>query len=186
MTERERAATAAVRAPAGIEQTAPTARPLITAGIWLGLGLGGFFDGIVFHQILQWHHMLTSAGYPPTSVANLSVNTLADGLFHAATYLFTLIGLFVLWRASRRSDIRWSAAILIGSILAGWGAFNLVEGIVDHQLLGIHHVRDDLPPGASKLAWDVGFLAWGALMLAGGWALARRAPLAPHSAAPND
>ena len=53
MTERERAATAAVRAPAGIEQTAPTARPLITAGIWLGLGLGGFFDGIVFHQILQ-------------------------------------------------------------------------------------------------------------------------------------
>ncbi|HEU5099504.1 MAG TPA: DUF2243 domain-containing protein [Roseiflexaceae bacterium] len=40
-------------------------RPLSVAGIWLGLGLGGFFDGIVFHQILRWHHMLTSAGYPP-------------------------------------------------------------------------------------------------------------------------
>ena len=34
------------------------------AGIFLGLGLGGFFDGIVLHQILQWHHMATSAGYP--------------------------------------------------------------------------------------------------------------------------
>lgn len=26
------------------------------AGILFGLGLGGFFDGIVLHQILQWHH----------------------------------------------------------------------------------------------------------------------------------
>ena len=114
--------------PSGEEQMASTlsARPLVVAGIWLGLGLGGFFDGIVFHQILQWHHMLTSAGYPPTSVANLDVNTLADGLFHAATYLLTLIGLFVLWRASRRTDVTWSAAILIGAILAGWGLFSLV------------------------------------------------------------
>src|SRR5215211_1485884 len=64
-----------------------TQRPLVAAGIWLGLGLGGFFDGIVFHQILQWHHMLTSAGYPATSFANLQLNTLADGLFHVATYL---------------------------------------------------------------------------------------------------
>ena len=23
------------------------------------LGLGGFFDGVVFHQLLQWHHMLS-------------------------------------------------------------------------------------------------------------------------------
>jgi uncharacterized membrane protein len=150
-----------------------TQRPLVTAGIWLGLGLGGFFDGIVFHQILQWHHMLTSAGYPPTSVANLNLNTLADGLFHAATYLFTLIGLTVLWRASTRSSIIWVARVLFGAILLGWGIFNLIEGLLDHQLLGIHHVRDDLPAGAAKLAWDVGFLAWGALMLAIGWRLTR-------------
>jgi Predicted membrane protein (DUF2243) len=30
-----------------------------SAGILLDLGLGGFFDGIVLHQILQWHHMVT-------------------------------------------------------------------------------------------------------------------------------
>ena len=36
-------------------------------GILLGIGLGGFVDGIVLHQILQWHHMLSSEGdYPPT------------------------------------------------------------------------------------------------------------------------
>jgi uncharacterized membrane protein len=60
----------------------------ISAEILFGLGLGGFFDGIVLHQVLQWHHMLTSAGYPPDSVENLKVNTLWDGLFHATTYFF--------------------------------------------------------------------------------------------------
>jgi hypothetical protein len=48
----------------------------ISAGILFGLGLGGFFDGIVVHQLLQWHHMLTDAGYPPTTVENLKINTL--------------------------------------------------------------------------------------------------------------
>lgn len=43
----------------------------LLAGIVLGVGLGGFFDGIVLHQILQGHHMFSSAGYPADSVGNL-------------------------------------------------------------------------------------------------------------------
>ena len=65
----------------------------VSAGILFGLGLGGFFDGIVLHQVLQWHHMVTSAGYPPDSVENLKLNTLLDGLFHASTYIFVVLGL---------------------------------------------------------------------------------------------
>ena len=42
----------------------------ISAGILFGLGLGGFFDGIILHQVLQWHHMLTSDGYPADSLHN--------------------------------------------------------------------------------------------------------------------
>ena len=84
----------------------------IPAGILFGLGLGGFFDGIVLHQILQWHHMLTDAGYPATSVENLKINTFWDGLFHATTYIFVVMGLIVLWRASRRRHIRWSASTM--------------------------------------------------------------------------
>lgn len=57
----------------------------VSAGFLLGLGLGGFFDGIVLHQVLQWHHMLSSAGYPPDTLANLEANTFFDGLFHAST-----------------------------------------------------------------------------------------------------
>lgn len=147
-------------------------KQLVVAGILLGLGLGGFFDGIVLHQLLQWHHML-SVPYPPTSVDNLEINTLWDGLFHAATYLFTVTGLFLLWRAIHGSRTRWPTRLLVGALLIGWGLFNVVEGIINHQLLGIHHVRQDIAPGAGQLAWDLGFLAWGALMLIVGWLLVR-------------
>jgi uncharacterized membrane protein len=154
----------------------PTARFPLSAGILLGLGLGGFLDGILFHQILQWHHLLSSAGHPPDSVASLKLNTLADGLFHAATYVMTGAGLVLLWRATRDGTARaWSGRDLAGSLLAGFGLFNLVEGLVNHQLLGIHHVNETVPRD-QWVYWDLAFLAWGAAMLAGGWLLLRRAP----------
>jgi uncharacterized membrane protein len=57
-----------------------------TPAFMLGLGLGGFIDGIVLHQVLQWHHLLTATGdHPATTVAGLEDNTLADGFFHLAT-----------------------------------------------------------------------------------------------------
>jgi uncharacterized membrane protein len=144
----------------------------VPAGILFGLGLGGFFDGIVLHQLLQWHHMLTSAGYPPDSVPNLKVNVLWDGLFHAATYVFTALGLWILWRYSRRKHVRWSGKLLPGGLLMGWGLFNLIEGLANHQLLGIHHVNETAPRD-QWIYWDVGFLIWGAAMLVGGWLLHR-------------
>ena len=149
----------------------PAAFPT-AAGIFLGLGVGGFFDGIVLHQVLQWHHMLTSAGYPPDTVENLRINTLFDGLFHATAYAFVLIGLVLLWRAARRRHLRWSGKLLAGTLLMGFGLFNLVEGVVDHQILGIHHVNETVPR-AQWVYWDIGFLIWGAAMLVGGWALWR-------------
>jgi uncharacterized membrane protein len=144
----------------------------ISAGMLLGLGLGGFFDGIVFHQLLQWHHMLTSAGYPAQSVENLEINTLFDGLFHAATYVFVVAGLVILWRSAHRTHLWWSWKLPAGSILIGFGIFNLAEGIINHQILGLHHVNETVPR-ESWIFWDMGFLAWGAAMLIGGWALWR-------------
>lgn len=135
-------------------------------GILLGLGLGGFVDGIVFHQMLQWHHMMTIP-YPPDSLSNLEVNTLADGLFHAATWLLTFIGLVLLVRARSRPHTAWTLQGLIATLLIGFGAFNLVEGSVNHFLLGIHHVNETVPQ-AQWIYWDIGFLVWGAAMVAAG------------------
>ena len=138
-------------------------RPLIIAGIVLGMGLGGFFDGIVLHQILQWHHLVT-VPFPPTSLENLELNTFWDGVFHSATYLFVIAGLFILWRAAHRKHLAWSNKMLVGTLLLGFGLFNTVEGLVDHHLLGIHHVNE-LAPRGQWIVWDLGFLLWGVAML---------------------
>jgi uncharacterized membrane protein len=153
------------------DMTRPEMKPFpLSAGIFLGMGLGGFFDGIVLHQVLQWHHMATSAGYPADSVENLRLNTLLDGLFHAATYALVAIGIAILWRTGRRGTSQWRTGRLVGSLLVGFGSFNLVEGLVNHQLLGIHHVNETAPRDA-WLYWDLGFLIWGAMMLLAGWRL---------------
>ena len=143
------------------------------AGVLLGIGLGGFFDGIVLHQILQWHHMLTSHGdYPATTVAGLEVNTLWDGLFHATTYIAVVVGLGLLWRAARPPHAPWSTRLLLGLLLMGWGTFNVVEGTINHHILGIHHVNETVARDLWQW-WDIGFLIWGAAMLIAGWRLAR-------------
>ena len=141
-------------------------------GFLFGLGLGGFIDGIVFHQLLQWHHMLTgdAGGEPADSVAGLEANTLADGLFHLATWVVVALAMALTVRAWRLGALAPPWRAHVGLLLAGWGVFNLVEGLMDHQLLGIHHVRDDL---GAPLGWDLGFLAFGALLLTSGLALAR-------------
>jgi len=143
-------------------------RRVVWGSVLLGLGLGGFFDGIVLHQVLQWHHMLTNIE-PVNTVENFELNTLWDGLFHVSTYIFTLIGLALVWSGARLPGFRWSTKLLVGGLLVGWGTFNVVEGIVDHHILQIHHVMSTGP----ALGWDLAFLAWGALMLVGGLLLMR-------------
>jgi uncharacterized membrane protein len=138
------------------------------AGVLLGIGLGGFFDGIVLHQILQWHHMLSDQGdYPVTTVDGLEVNTLWDGLFHATTYVAVVLGLVLMWRTGRLPNKPWSTRFLLGLLLVGWGTFNLAEGMINHHLLSIHHVNETVARSQWKW-WDFGFLLWGAMMLIGG------------------
>lgn len=149
-----------------------TSRFPVSAGILFGLGLGGFFDGVVLHQILQWHHMLSSAGYPPGDVANLQFNIFWDGMFHAASYVFVVAGLVAFWRSAHRSQLWWSGKLIVGTLLMGFGLFNVVEGVVSHHVLGIHHVNETVP-FEQWIYWDVGFLVWGAAMLFGGWVVYR-------------
>src|SRR3954469_13321778 len=111
----------------------------LTAGVVLGIGLGGFVDGIALHQIAQWHNM-GSAILPPTTMEAMSGNMTWDGLFHAATWVITLIGIFMLRAQHRSAAPTDSTTSFVGQLLFGWGAFNLVEGVIDHHLLNLHHV----------------------------------------------
>lgn len=143
-------------------------RPLILAGLVLGVGQGGFFDGIVFHQLLQWHHMFSSIKTDMT-IAGMELNTFGDGLFHLFDWIVTLLGIFLLWYAGQQEKEAWSGQVLGGALLIGAGLFNLVEGVLDHHILGIHHLK----PGAHQFAWDIGFLASGALLVAIGLILVK-------------
>jgi uncharacterized membrane protein len=146
----------------------------VRAALLFGIGLGGFFDGIVLHQLLQWHHLVSHEGsYPVTTVAGLEVNTFWDGMFHVLTYIAVVAGLALLWRAGRYPHSPWSTRLFAGVMLMGWGAFNLVEGTINHHLLDIHHVNETVAE-RFWVWWDLGFLGWGAAMLIGGWALACR------------
>ncbi len=164
-----------------------TETSLALPGVVLGVGLGGFVDGILLHQILQWHHMLTSTDtdrigidhYPADTVHGLEINTLWDGLFHTFTWLAVLIGLALLYsRVTHARQRLWTSRSLWGWVLVGWGLFNLVEGIIDHHILGIHHVRS----GDHQTLWDIGFLILGVALVLIGWALQRTAK--PYDDAP--
>ncbi|ELB87945.1 hypothetical protein Rwratislav_37287 [Rhodococcus wratislaviensis IFP 2016] len=64
------------------ETTAIPARGIGLPGIILGIGLGGFVDGILLHQLLQWHHMLTS-----TDTDNVGIDTYPADTVHGLEIL---------------------------------------------------------------------------------------------------
>jgi len=155
---------------------------IISSGILLGTGLGGFVDGIVLHQILQWHNMLSSVR-PPVDLVAMKYNMVWDGLFHAFTWTMTVAGLIRLWRAGKRRDVPWSTRTFVGSLFLGFGLFNAIEGLIDHQILGIHHVH----PGEAQLAWDIAFIVSGLAMVALGGGLIRsgREDMTPRGGLPR-
>jgi uncharacterized membrane protein len=163
-------------AHAGNHGTAPTS--FMLPGVVLGVGLGGFADGILLHQVLQWHHMLSSSdtanidigSWPVTTVHGLQMNTLWDGFFHTITWLAVLLGLGILYSRITGSRGRiWTSGVLWGWVLVGWGVFNVVEGLIDHHLLGIHHVIS----GEYQTLADILFLVFGLFLVIGGWLLQR-------------
>lgn len=160
-------------------------RPLALAGVVLGIGMGGFVDGILFHQILQLHNMLSNR-VPRDSLVNEQINMVWDGFFHAFTWMAVALGIVLLWRAVTRPGALLSGKALLGAILFGAGLFNLVEGIIDHEILQIHHVYQN----GNHLLWDMVFLASGVVLMLTGWLALRsgftaaavaqpRAPLVP-------
>lgn len=124
--------------------------PWATWGFVLGFALGGFFDGILLHQVLQWHHFLSLV----PGMDDLRLQVLWDGYFHLLMYAIAVVGLWGLWRSRRRTEGEWGSA-LIGSVLLGFGIWNWVDVGVAHWIIGIHRVRLDRDP----LMWDLIWLA---------------------------
>ena len=143
--------------------------PSVRAGGVLGVGLGGLADGVVLHQVLQWHH-LVSARTSASTLGGLERNTLIDGVFHLVAIAILLVGIVLLARSARAADVGWTRRV-VGGALIGWGAFHLVDEVLFHVVLDLHHIRmvDDY------LVYDAGFTAIGVALFAGGVLILRSA-----------
>lgn len=140
----------------------------------LGFAIGGFFDGILLHQILQWHHLLS--GLQLNAFADLRVQILADGIFHAAMYFIGAAGLWLLWRTRRDIGSKNADRTIIASALIGFGTWHIVDAILSHWLAGLHRIKMD---AENPIVWDlVWFFIFGLAFVAAGL-LVR--PKGPHS-----
>ncbi|MBA2870939.1 putative membrane protein [Anoxybacillus calidus] len=45
------------------------------------------------------------------------------------------------WHAGNPNSIERGKRLLLSGVFIGGGTFNLVEGIIDHHILRIHHVK---------------------------------------------
>jgi uncharacterized membrane protein len=145
-----------------------TVRALRWPALWLGLALGGFFDGILLHQILQWHHLLSNVD----AVQDMRLQMLADGVFHALMYVVAVIALWVLWRRRAAAAHDGASACLLGHALIGFGVWHLIDAVASHWITGIHRIKVDSP---NPLAWDLaGFFIFGIAPAVWGWWVRRR------------
>jgi uncharacterized membrane protein len=131
-----------------------------------GVGTGALADGIVLHQVLQWHHLVSSKTTDAT-VAGLEDNTLADGIFHIVFLVVLLAGaaLIVGRRLERRP--------FLGLLLVGWGLFHVVDQFLFHLALGAHHIREGVD---GYELYDWGFFAIGLVLIAAGALIYRSRP----------
>ena len=112
----------------------------------------------------------TTATCEPISIGHLKRQITQDGFFDFTVWMLTIVGVVLLFRAARPPVQTWSGNVFLGAILIGCGTFNFVEGLVDHQILGLHHV---LPGHSDQFLFDMLFLASGLVLAMGGWFLAR-------------
>src|SRR5688500_5253147 len=108
------------------------------AGIVLGIALGGFFDGILLHQVLQWHHLLSAF-----EDRDIRFQGAGGGYVPVLMYLVAAVGLWLLWRS--HAKVEAGGRLLFGNILLGVGVWNVIDVVGFHWVLGIHHIRVDTP-----------------------------------------
>jgi uncharacterized membrane protein len=136
----------------------------------LGLGFMGAMDGIIFHQLLQWHSVVMQTDRPGQIVS--------DGVFHFGVSAALVVGGILLWLAGRPADTSRGVKLFVGSFLTGSGIFNLVEGVVNHHLLQIHRVK---PGDPNALMYDLAFLTLGLLLVIVGEMIRKKGERAAYS-----
>jgi uncharacterized membrane protein len=129
----------------GRPRPAKLIRRSILAGVLIGIGVAGFLDETVFHQLLHWHHFYDRS--------TTSVGLVSDGLFHAGSWLCIVCGLFLFADLQRRGGTV-PKRLLAGAFL-GWGGFQVYDGLFQHKVLRLHQIRYSVDVRPYDLAWNI-------------------------------
>lgn len=146
-----------------------SSRLFVAGALTFGFGLGGLADGIVLHQVLQWHN-LVSERIPNTELAGLRVNVFWDGVFHLVVTALVVAGITMLWRSATPSGSSAGQRALWGVALVGWGSFHVVDQLLFHVLLRLHDIRMGV---ANPQVYNWSFFGVGLVLVAAGAALCR-------------
>lgn len=134
---------------------APVGRRLVFSGFLFGCGIAAsMIDLFIFHLALHWHHFY--------DLSTTEVALTIDGFFHAFGWFITIWGLFLLADIRRRMDVNWMR--WTGAVLAGVGFFQLLDGVLNHKILGIHQIRYNV----DLLMYDVVWIGSAVVVLLGG------------------
>ena len=126
------------------QEAAPRSRNIVS-GALLGIGIAGFIDETVFHQLLHWHHFYDKS--TPT------IGLVSDGVFHAVSWFATIGSLFLLADIRRRGGFlrdQWFGAILLGA-----GGFQLYDGTIQHKLMRLHQIRYHVDVAPYDVVWNL-------------------------------
>ena len=146
------------RAGAGIDLD----RRTVGSGFLFGCGIAAsVIDLFIFHLVLQWHHFY--------DLSTSRVALTADGFFHAFGWFITIGGLFLLADVRRRGKVPWKR--WTGAVIAGVGFFQLLDGVLNHKVLGIHQIRYDV----DLLPYDAVWIGSAVVLLVVGVLIVRRA-----------
>ncbi len=133
-------------------------------GVVIGIGVAGTLDEVVFHQLLQWHNF-----YVHTTE---QWRIVSDGLFHAFSSIMLCTGALLFWSQRRRiaqiNDVR----ALSGGMMMGAGGFNLYDGTIQHKILQLHPVRENVE---NIVPYDIAWNLVALVLLILGWTMWRSA-----------
>lgn len=124
----------------------------------------GAVDTIIFHQLLQWH-----AFYVDTTEF---WRIFSDGLLHGFTTMMLFLGVLRLWSQRRDASRVVGGRLFWSGLLFGAGGLQLFDGIVNHKILRLHPIREDVK---NILPYDMAWNVFALALLAAGWLLWRQA-----------
>jgi uncharacterized membrane protein len=116
------------------------------SGILIGVGVAGFIDETVFHQLLHWHHFYDKS--------TATVGLVSDGYFHAGSWLSIVAGIFLFADLQRR-HVTVPKQVWAGALL-GWGGFQVYDGLFQHKVFGLHQIRYGVDILPYDLVWNIG------------------------------